>query len=76
MSGVFRPPCVVVGGWTCGLMVVVLSLLAEVVLVFTGSFTHFFWFFGCSRMALLFLALSGFFTVGFLLLFFLFVLYT
>ena len=57
-------------------MVVVLSLLAEAVLVFTGSFTHFFWLFGCSRMALLFLALSGFFTIGFLLLFFLFVLYT
>ena len=57
-------------------MVVVLSLLAEAVLVFTGSFTHFFLFFGCSRMALLFLALPGFFTIGFLLLFFLFVLYT
>jgi hypothetical protein len=54
-------------------LVVVLCLLAEAPLVFTGSFTHLFWFFGVGQMALLFLELSGF---GLLLLFFFFVVYT
>ena len=53
-------------------LVVVLCLLAEALLVFTGSFTHLFWFFGVGQMALLFLELSGF---GLLLLFFFFGVY-